>query len=285
MAFDACPGLETDRSGLLECRRLLAEPLTKEKLFLCAEFLRESRGSRFVRLPPVLSMETEAFGASVVHDEYGRRLAGNPVLEKTALETPALLPALPLPEPFWLPESPFLYGHPVLYGLTGACSLALNLVGLRAFSRLWRKNPEMLQGFLERLNGWQIGNCRKAAERGIRFFYFADPSADPSVLGAERYEALGLRYQQAFLEAVYDELKMGLMVVCKKTAAGLLEAELLRQEACPWPEGATAGLEERILAAAGDPKIRIAGGHCLMQDSIPAEPLCALFPVNLILQK
>ena len=265
----SCAGRETDYSGKPEIRELFREGMDPERLLLASEFIREHKGSALLQLPPLRTLEAEAFGAKAKHDALGRRIKEEGSFTLTELER------MPLPgreDPVW---GPVLESIPlaltagrkenrlVQFGASGAFSLAMTLLGAKGLMKAAVKEKERLHGLLQRLNELCLSNILFALKEGVPLIFFADASADEGVLGRERYRELVLSYEAKLLDRLEKLPGEHLVYLCGKTTGGLIRYGYLSP--APGPKAGKAN-KAQLWEWIRDPDIRFAGGGCLVQD-------------------
>ena len=265
----SCPGRETDFSGKPKIRELFREGVDAGKLLRASELIREHKGSALLQLPPLRTLEAEAFGAEAKHDALGRRIKEEGSFTLTELER------MPLPgreDPVW---GPVLESIPlaltagrkenrlVQFGASGAFSLAMTLLGAKGLMKAAVKEKERLHGLLQRLNEWCLSNILFALKEGVPLIFFADASADEGVLGRERYREFVLSYEEKLLDRLDEYPGEHLIFLCGKTSGALVKNGFFSPSPPRRGKQTDAAL---LMEWIRDPEIVFAGGGCLMQD-------------------
>lgn len=216
--------------------------------------LKEQDGSLICEMPFDHTVEAEAMGASInLGDEHAGPRAKEYVCQ--SLEEVLMLPEIDftkgrIREVLMACKTLAEEGEVVALEVSGPFTILGTLIDLKYVFRGMRKEPELVQKILKKIETELLRYVEQAEEYGVRYISYADPAGAVSIIGPKMAEQMVSLFTYDFLQKLQKRTKEDtLILLCPKTAFAMtgtgrarfvdveLEEEMTYQRACTMMRG------------------------------------------------
>ncbi|MEG2353848.1 MAG: uroporphyrinogen decarboxylase family protein [Clostridium sp.] len=207
---------------------------TREGLITLSKEFKSFSKDKFCRLPFCSTVEAESLGASI---NYGNKDFGPRVLKRAFENLEDLRDNLKfdlnkgrISEVLRTVEDLKGSGEKVILNVSGPLTILDSLIESRIIFKALRKEPEIVEEILVKLENFIVEYIRKAMDVGADIISFADPLGNVDIMGEKVYCKLSGIPSRNILNGIHPYSKGKIIHLCGKNTYSLYKCKLTNME-------------------------------------------------------
>jgi uroporphyrinogen-III decarboxylase len=237
-----CVGQEVEiiPDSILEGLNISYEESNKSahEMAILAKALKEYKNKKYCKLPFCHTVESEAFGSTIIFDQkVGNRIGKYKINDINLVEgiSEIDLDEGRIAEVLRAINILKKNEENVILNITGPFSVATSIMDSGLFYRSVRKNREKINKLLEIIESSIVEFILAGVKQGVDFISFADPVGTMDIVGPKIYKDISGQSTYNILKRVESRLGKTIIHICGKTstsleAIGLIEVERIKAE-------------------------------------------------------